>query len=80
VSDWRPIETAPKDGTWILVWEQSPYEPSHYVARWGHPECGYEVDDRAWVTMELGPSPDNYNIMNATHWMTLPAPPVATEA
>ena len=68
MSEWKPIETAPKDGTLILVyepdneswpirsarWSQSPYPPG----RW---DWFYVYDDC------LGEAP--------THWMPLPSPP-----
>ena len=58
---WQPIESAPKDGTRVLVWW--PYWRSYPVsARWFNGEwdsyCRLEGDS-------VGP----------THWMPLPAPP-----
>jgi hypothetical protein len=60
VSDWQPIETAPQDGTEVLVYA-SPYEDLRgfcCVAKW-HPDAG-------WCVCEL---------RMATHWMPLPPAP-----
>ena len=65
--DWQPIETAPKDGTEILVWNEvsGPYRTAYqdrineYEGRWPMGFCG-----RIGVWF---PSP--------THWMPLPKPP-----
>lgn len=37
-SDWQPIETAPKDGTAILLWEE--YSTNPFVGYW----CKYARD------------------------------------
>jgi hypothetical protein len=65
-----PIETAPKDGTRILLWggaaldEAFPdqYEPGWHIGYW---EGEFWSDDmgRGWI-------------FEATHWMLLPASPV----
>ena len=73
MAEWQPIETAPKDGTWILVFEHDEYSPSIHVVRWGQPEWG--GGDLTWVTMALGPNPDTYDPHPVTHWMPLPDPP-----
>lgn len=73
--EWKPIETAPKDGTWILVFEPSDYQPCVHVVRWGVPE--WSGGDLTWVTVALGPNPDTYE-PDATHWMPLPEPPAST--
>ena len=59
---WRPIETAPKDESSILVYARHGF----YVAFWF--EGWLAVDDNKHGPYPLrGPSP--------THWMPLPAPP-----
>lgn len=69
--EWQPIETAPKDGTEILI-----YEPSYlgvdsgkiYTASW---DCDCY---NTWI--EAGG--ERYmSFDNATHWMPLPSPPAS---
>ncbi len=73
---WQPIETAPKDGTWLLVYETNDsdgYQPTIHVVHWGIRE--WDGSGKTWVTMALGPNPDTYDADRATHWMPLPEPP-----
>jgi len=71
MSDWQPIETAPKDGTLVLTWsarlccvarwkdyEREPYKP-HPSYRWYGWIDGYDGED----------------IPDPTHWMPLPEAP-----
>jgi hypothetical protein len=67
VDHWQPIETAPKDGTWLLV----VCEQSIEKARWdatltvrGKPRPG-------WIFWRQGYVRD----AEVTHWMLLPALP-----
>lgn len=68
---WQPIETAPRDGTWILVRQSDVLEPSVAVCAFD-PECS---EGGWWMCCDgknpeiplRGPSP--------THWMPLPALP-----
>lgn len=62
---WQPIETAPKDGTHVLVWSKS----------WGPTQAFFISEDdedyyEGWVAyhadQEIAP----------THWMPLPAAPI----
>lgn len=59
--DWQPIDTAPKDGTHILLWTPS----VRVVGRW---------DDEAYEPGEWRCIPKGYGI-EPTHWMPLPDPP-----
>ena len=65
---WQPIETAPKDGTWILVYkpfnlygfDDSKWFVDKYIVRWA---------DECWnISMED-------KVAYPTHWMPLPKPP-----
>lgn len=72
--DWLPIETAPTDGTDILLaaWNShdapgGPYT-DYVVAAWDVEECGGE---NGWST-DHGLEPIDFD---PTHWMPLPSPP-----
>lgn len=67
---WRPIATAPRDGTWILVWDQT--SKIIDVAQWVWPPGG-DVNDGDWV------EPESYTV-DPSHWMPLPPPPQFQEA
>lgn len=81
VSEWQPIETAPKDGTVIDLWhEEFDRQADMY---WGKPEhcCGeygqycdsdWHSEPEGWVCSAVNQAifADGY-----THWMPLPAPP-----
>lgn len=76
MTDWRPIETAPKDGTLILV--AGPKMGVMFdataitVVAWG----GFEWKPMVggWQAYE-----DSLEDAQPTHWMPLPDPPVRTE-
>ena len=72
-AQWQPIETAPMDGTHILVWNaKQPQLPPTTAHWWGG-----------------GPEPGGFHLsvnylgeysdfgMPPTHWMPLPKPPGA---
>lgn len=74
---WQPIESAPKDGTWVLLWDAR-----HEVAvsgRWWHEPTmdtpsGYEPGWDGWSADDdllVWDDPTS----QPTHWMLLPAPP-----
>lgn len=58
---WQPIETAPKDGTEILLF----VDPKPQVGAW-HPKAKDWID-QSWEYFFQGPGP--------THWMPLPEAP-----
>jgi hypothetical protein len=68
MSDWKPIETAPKDGTRLLLW----------VPKAGSTTGGFDPSwsGNCWVY-------DNSRIkrdMEPSHWMPIPEPPTVTQA
>lgn len=64
---WRPIETAPKDGTWVLLW----FDADEYAVSgaWMRPGRDYIAHWCAFGRWTPGDAP--------THWMPLPAPPAS---
>lgn len=63
--NWKPIETAPKDGAFILAyWDEATYphdiENRYEIVRWINGEWRNENDE---------------DLIKPTHWMPLPDPP-----
>jgi hypothetical protein len=77
---WRPIEAAPKDGTPILIWVESPATGDRrtHRARWAIP---YEdaPESRCWweTAYPRGHSPVVTEFVRG--WMPWPEPPARTE-
>jgi len=81
--EWQPIETAPKDGTKILVWvfeeilQNIHYDMVHWETRTELTEYGYE----GFVSGQISPDSkqvNKYMIISQdfyTHWMPLPKTP-----
>lgn len=75
MSQWQPIETAPKDGTAMLVYGPGllrEHNAHCAVVRWQTTEHStipwWTINDGKFGPYDLrGPSP--------THWMPLPEPP-----
>lgn len=67
------MDTAPKDGTSILVWDGYTIQ----VASWGYDDL-WRHEPKEWIT---GRSSGEYNVHDTvdepTHWMPLPNPPEA---
>ena len=62
--DWQPIETAPKNGTCVLVVSQhGSWFAGFFVAYWAGDHWAYSVNRRC----------------NPTHWRPLPTPPASQE-
>lgn len=64
--NWQPIETAPKDGTPVLVWDES---GGMYVAYY----CTFV---RAWIDQQRDEWPE-YKIKM---WHPLPPPPTVSQS
>lgn len=69
--EWQPIETAPMDGTYILIYQHNKmyadYEHTIYVAKY---RTDY-LNNPEWVEA-MG---EEYICFDPTHWMPLPKPP-----
>ena len=59
--EWQPIETAPKDGSIVLIYRDG------YVI--DQACCWYSKEFEYWTPV------GGYIFMGATHWMPLPEPP-----
>lgn len=79
MAEWQPIETAPKDGSYVDVWTGGEFPMRRPDAFFGRPhhQCGEAgqycdscpPDEDVWCD-DLGPI---YEV--PTHWMPRPAPP-----
>ena len=85
MAEWQPIDTAPKDGTPILVyadcsgWEE--YGKSRVVAYWTrHCWAAYGPAFGEPLRSKDGMTPQRIADCNPTHWMPLPTPPQGIEA
>ena len=63
MSDWQPIETAPKDGTPMLVYLAEVMVNSYVQVATFHPNISIVGGQFA------------FDAPQATHWMPLPEPP-----
>lgn len=72
-----PIETAPKDGTYLLLWEQ--YSTNPFVGCWafGSWSVSHEHVDAegGWDGAIVV---DSISQDSITHWMPLPPPPTTS--
>ncbi len=69
MTDWQPIETAPRDGTEILIFEPASAAKIHVVS-WQESE-----DYKVWCYAEEVLSDICPEGAEPTHWMPLPQPP-----
>lgn len=74
---WMPIETAPKDGTNVLLYMRESTRSKVREASWATPWDGAPDDQCYWMT-PIGPAGRGYIILPSavSHWMHLPAAPL----
>lgn len=65
--EWQPIETAPKDGTPILIYDP----PFNDFLSYEIYVCSWDDYKAAWIEY----SGECYAQYQPTHWMPLPLPP-----
>lgn len=74
---WQPIDTAPRDGTWVLVCggitDDEDSARSHAVAQWSNYLNGGTTDWHWQFAWYDGGYYGRYE--DPTHWMPLPPPP-----
>ena len=77
MNEWQPIETAPKDGTWILLAggkvEDDEDEFRMAIAKWTNYLSGRTTDWHWQHCFYDGGYYGSYD--GPTHWMPLPEPP-----
>ena len=64
---WKPIDTAPRDGGFVLVFDADTEAPEIWVASWL--EFDGDPDGGSWITADLCVLP------GASYWMALPKRP-----
>jgi len=80
MTDWQPIETAPRDGTDVIVGFDRADTWIVHVAWWRTgEEYGCTANDRGWWSYTLGSVTQEQldEDRTPTHWMPLPDPPVS---
>lgn len=74
MSKWKPIETAPKSGTYVLCWN------GIRVDMWHWDKQPYNTRPRPYWS-RVGPwGALNDRSQQPTHWMPLPKPPTNTKS
>jgi hypothetical protein len=67
--EWKPIETAPRDGTWIILYGDKYGEPEVRAGFWG-----YDGPDRDWYDSECASRSLTAFDWKPTHWMPFNPP------
>ncbi len=72
---WRSMDSAPLDGTSILLYNGWQYQVCHY----GFSSL-WDIPPKEWIYGECEGEYNSYPYFNhPTHWMPLPAPPIVVE-
>lgn len=73
VERWGPIETAPKDGTVVLLGRHM--GNFGFVRGYGHFDGKPGVFLSGWISTGFDPVMSNLGLAHPTHWAPLPTPP-----
>lgn len=73
-NEWQPIETAPKDGTWILLYKEQELSGIVQVDEW----CP-SIQTVKWAYDRWCECSGYSAFATPTHWMPLPKPPTETK-
>jgi len=74
MSKWKPIETAPMDGTIVLACGD--YDPAEKFGLQSHPmTVRWEVYHPNAPGKGLWRDKNGHKMMHLTHWMPIPNPP-----
>lgn len=73
MSAWQPIETAPRDGTRILIYYAAP--GSTVKQQWSANVRGHFIRIARWDDGKWRLDMSGHFRLDATHWMHLPALP-----
>jgi hypothetical protein len=58
MSDWRPIETAPTGGAWLLLWANGRCVIGGWdQCSWRSASFGKDIDPTHWMPLPAPPSP-----------------------
>lgn len=63
--NWKPIDSAPQDGTKVLIWQAPWHQACEGYCLDQHPHAG---EPEGWFT-------GNHQKVNPTHWQEKPSPP-----
>lgn len=72
MAEWQPIESAPKDGTYIIVWPPT-YEGVASCAKWDE-QKHHKKPKPHWRRLDATHVWQS-RIRTPTHWQPLPEPP-----
>ena len=73
---WQLIDTAPKDGTAILLWDgRAMYVGVHASFNWDYLDPADKNDGYEWMATVCSPYADFRPALVPTHWRPLPPPP-----
>jgi hypothetical protein len=80
---WQPIETAPKDGSYVDLWGSCKDGETRWEGRF--PDCHwgklYARDEDDWIDDNgMGMTVDADYGADLTHWMAVPDPPAHKSA